>query len=67
MKPNPEPQYDTALIGQCDGCGMVTAIDMVPTPENFKVMRHPGRTIRTVSKAVALEMWKRAGKCKCTG
>lgn len=64
MKP-PEPYYDSALIGQCDGCGMVTAIDLVPTPENFKAITYPGRTIRTVPKATALEMWKHAGKCRC--
>jgi hypothetical protein len=54
-----------ALIRQCDGCGMTTAFDLDPTPENEALMRHDGQTVLTVSKDEAKELWKNSGKCKC--
>jgi hypothetical protein len=57
----------TALIRQCDVCGMTTAIDLDPTPENFKTMQFFGQYVREVSREKAMELWKKAGKCKCNG
>lgn len=54
---------NTALIRICNGCGVVTAIDMDNTPEHKKDMELHGHTIYEVSDAMTY--WKTAGKCKC--
>jgi hypothetical protein len=43
----------SALLGICDTCGGITAIDMDGTPENAREMAMPGRTVRWVSKIEA--------------
>ena len=47
-----------ALIGQCDICGNVTAIDLVATPENERAMQYPDRTVLRVPKDEAWALWE---------
>ena len=56
----------SAFIRQCDTCGTTTAIDLDPTPEHWREMCLYGQTIRTMPEAEAMELWKTAGRCKCT-
>ena len=56
----------SAFVRQCDICGKCTAIDLDPTPKRWREMCLYGQTIRTVTKDEAMELWKTAGRCKCT-
>lgn len=47
-----------ALIGQCDICGNITAIDLDATRENAKAMQHQDRTVRVATKEEALALWR---------
>lgn len=42
-----------ALIGTCEICGTINAIDLIYSPENEKAMRAPDRKISKVSRAAA--------------
>lgn len=55
----------TALIRICDGCGVVTAVDMENTPGHKAEMYVRGQTIQEVTKEDALLIWKKAGRCMC--
>ena len=53
-----------ALIGQCDVCGNVTAIDLVAAPENERAMQYPDRTVIRMPKEEAWALWEaRAKRC----
>ena len=55
----------SALIRTCDGCGMVTAIDLDAMPQYRAEMRMRGQTVREVDHETAMLAWKTAGPCKC--
>ena len=52
----------SALIGECDTCGNITAIDLNDTPEHWKEMQYPGRTVKRMPKDEALALWRERGK-----
>ena len=47
-----------ALVGLCDICGNVTAIDLVATPENERAMQYPDRTVLRMPKEEAWALWE---------
>lgn len=54
--------HGSALIGECDTCGNITAIDLDDTPEHWKEMQYPGRTVKRLPKDEALALWRERGK-----
>ena len=52
----------SALIGECDTCGNITAIDLDDTPEHWTEMQYPGRTVKRLPKEEALSLWRERGK-----
>lgn len=56
------PANGSTLIGECDICGNITAIDLDDTPEHWKEMQHPGRTVKRLPKDEALALWRERGK-----
>ena len=52
----------SALIGECDTCENITAIDLDDTPEHWKEMQRPGRTVKRLPKDEALVLWQERGK-----
>lgn len=56
------PRPGSALIGECDICGNITAIDLDDTPENWKAMQFPDRTVKRVSKIEAITLWQERGR-----
>jgi len=54
-----------ALIRRCDGCHMVTAVDMDNTLENKREMQVMGQTVTEVTEEQAHEAWKNARPCQC--
>ena len=57
------PATDYALIGRCDTCGNITAVDLDGTPKHEREMQMPGRTVLRVTKAEAEAAWKTARRC----
>ena len=55
-----------SLIRRCNTCQKVTAIDLDNTLGHKREMQMLGQTVYEVSHAEAMEMWKAAGKCRCT-
>ena len=56
------PATGSALIGECDTCGNITAIDLDDTPEHWREMQHPGRTVKRLPKDEALVLWRERGR-----
>lgn len=56
------PSGGSALIGECDTCGNITAIDLDDTTEHEKEMQHAGRTVKRVTKEEALALWRKCGE-----
>lgn len=52
-----------ALIGVCDVCGMVNAIDLDASEKSEREMQDVDRTVKRVTREEALEAWKGAGRC----
>lgn len=52
----------SALVGECDTCGNITAIDLDDTPEHWKEMQYLGRTVKRLPKDEALALWRERGK-----
>lgn len=53
-----------ALVGRCDTCGNINAVDLDGTPEHEREMQHPGRTVKRVTEAEALRLWKLSARCE---
>ena len=51
-----------ALVGLCDICGNLTAIDLDATPENERAMQYPDRTVIRMPKDVAWALWEAHAK-----
>lgn len=60
---NPNTTTEYALIGCCDICGKVTAVDLDGTPEHEREMQMEDRTVIRVTKNEAKEAWNTAGCC----
>ena len=56
------PATGSALVGECDTCGNITAIDLDDTPEHWNEMQYPGRTVKRLPKDEALALWRERGK-----
>lgn len=52
-----------ALLGRCDTCENITAVDLDGTPKHEREMQMPGRTVLRVTKAEAEAAWKTARRC----
>ena len=55
----------TAFVRLCNGCGIITAIDLDPTPEHWEEMSLEGQTVYVIPREEAIKRFKTAGKCKC--
>jgi hypothetical protein len=60
MAPHYTPQM--ALVGECNTCGNITAIDLVDTAEHWEEMQRPGRTVKRLPKDEALALWQERGR-----
>lgn len=52
-----------ALIGRCDTCGNINAVDLDGTPEHEREMQAEGRTVERVTETDALRLWKLSARC----
>lgn len=52
-----------ALIGACNICGTINAIDLIYSPENEKAMRAPDRKVSKVSRTAARCMSRDLSDC----
>ena len=59
----PQPELLTALIGRCDICGTVNAIDLDWSPENECRMQDKDRTVTRHTEADAMALWRTAKRC----
>lgn len=55
----------SALIRRCDGCQVVTAIDLDNTLKHKREMQMIGQTVYEVSEDDARTHFKSAGPCQC--
>lgn len=53
----------TALIGRCDICGTVNAVDLAWSPQNEKEMQDKDRTVTRHTRAEAIALWNNAKRC----
>ena len=52
-----------ALVGRCDTCGNINAVDLDGTPEHEREMQAEGRTVERVTEEEACRLWPMAKRC----
>ena len=52
-----------ALIGRCDICGGINAVDLDGTSENERGMQMEHRTVVRVTREEAARLWHESGRC----